>query len=277
MKRIFAAILTLAISSTLNAQDAADKKVQAGIVLGGGLAFQKMGTNYITTNGVGNDLTIGANVNFSFTETIGLTTGLEFDFENIKYKSAAYQDKDIYYWYTDREILEMGEFDATNANHNLYRLSERQHKLMYLTVPTMMIFRTNFIGYFRYFGKFGLRNSFLLSNTISDKGFNLDPNEPMGASTAATNENMKAKGEMFFFKSAVGIAGGAEWNFTGSTCLVAELGFYYGFTPLHADRNISKGKNYLYATDLDNGVGNDVQFNNKANQSQLQLKISILF
>jgi hypothetical protein len=277
MKKILFSMAAIVMSSSLMAQEAADKNVQAGIVFGGGLAMQKMGTNYIETNGVGTDMTIGANVNFNLTETIAFGTGLEFDFERLKYKAAAYNSNNVYYWYNDREILSMGDVDVTNANHQLFELGERSHKVMYMTIPTMMIFRTNFIGYFRYFGKFGLRNSFLLSNTITDEGFNLDPNVPMGLKEKATNENMKASGEMFFFKSAVGLSAGAEWNFTGSTSLVAELGYYYGFTPLHTNRNTSKGNNYMYASPLDNGIGNDTQFNNKATQSQLQLKISILF
>ncbi len=277
MKKVIVASCILMLSAGVFAQDAADKKVQAGIVFGGGLAMQKMGTNYIQTNGVGSDLTIGANVNFGLTETIAFCTGLEFDFENLKYRAANYNGNNVYYWYNDKEMLPIGDHDPNDANHNLFEMTERSHKVMYLTLPTMMVFRTNFIGYFRYFGKFGLRNSFLLSNTITDRGFNLDPNVPMGAKSPATNENMKAGGEMFFFKSAVGLAGGAEWNFSGSTSLVAEIGYYYGFTPLHANRNTTKGKNYTYASPLDNGIGNDTQFNNKATQSQLQLKISVLF
>ncbi len=35
----------------------------------------------------GNDLTVGANVNFSLSETIGFCTGLEFDFETLKYSA----------------------------------------------------------------------------------------------------------------------------------------------------------------------------------------------
>jgi hypothetical protein len=277
MKKILIGSGIIILTTGLFAQEAADKKVQAGIVLGSGLAMQKMGTNYIQTNGVGTDLTIGANVNFSLTETIAFSTGLEFDFESLKYKAAGYNGNNLYYWYNDKEILPLGDVDATNANHNLFEIQERTHKAMYLTIPTMMVFKTNFIGYMRYFGKFGLRNSFLLSNTITDTGFNLDPNAPLGAKTSGTNEDMKAPGEMFFFKSAVGLAAGAEWNFSGSTSLVAEIGYYYGFTPLHTNRNTEKDRNYTFATPGDADPSNDLKINNKATQSQLQLKVSILF
>ena len=236
-----------------------------------------MGTSYIATNGVGTDLTIGSNVNFGLTETIAFCTGAEFDFSTLNYKAAGHQNTDIFYYHVDKDLIERGSYDPSNNQHQLYRLAERSQKSVYLTIPTMMVFRTNFIGYFRYFGKFGLRNSFLLSSKINDTGFNMDPDSPLGVATAAENLNMKAPGDMFFFRSAVGLAGGAEWNFSGSTCLMAEIGYYYGFTPLHTNRNIDKGKNYLFASDLNNGGGNDINLNNKATQSQLMLKVSILF
>lgn len=278
MRKIIFTLLSLCFSLASIAQDAADKKVQAGLVFGSGLAMQKMGTSYMDKNGVGSDMTIGANVNISLSETIGFCTGAEFDFETLKYKAANYNDNQVYYYYNDKELLQMKDVDPLNTNHQIFELDTRKQKAVYLTIPTMMVFRTNFIGYFRYFGKFGLRNSFLLKNTIFDTGVNIDPEVPNGVlRTDATLDNMKAPGDMFFFKSAVGLSGGAEWNFSGSTCLMAEIGYYYGFTPLHTNRNTDKGNNYLLATPINNGGGNDTQFSNKATQSQLLFKLSILF
>jgi len=270
MKRIFLSLLLVAVSANVAAQEAADKKFQAGLVAGFGMNFQKMETKKLESNGVGTDLTIGANVNIGLTETIGFTTGAEFDFETLKYRAST---EPIYYDYVDTKILQDEESDP---NSQLFQMSTRKQKPVYLTIPTMMLFRTNYIGYFRYFGKFGLRSSFLLSNKINDEGFNFDPNNlATGTATAGTNENMSASGEMFFFKSAVGAAAGAEWNFTGTTCLVAELGFYYGFTPLYLNRDSEKTN--MYTSGLNNGTGNDLKFSNQAKQSQLMLKVSILF
>lgn len=255
-------------------QDAADKEVQAGIVFGYGMNFQKMETKYLANNGIGSDLTIGANVNFSFTETIGLCTGVEFDFESLKFKTGG---DNVYYAYNDNKILTKAEREGANPTDNvqLFQLTERKQKPIYLTIPTMLVFRTNFIGYFRYFGKFGLRTSFLLSHKINDEGFNFDPDVVLGVPTSGSNSNMTSSNSMFFLKSAVGAAGGAEWNFVGSTTLMAEIGYYYGFTPLFNNRN--EDKTTLLTTGLDNGLGNDIYFNNLAKQSQLMLKISVLF
>lgn len=279
MKKLVVAIIGLAFISNVQAQEAADKKFQAGLTAAAGLNFQKMETKRFVSNGAGSDLTIGGAFLWNFSKTIGISTGVEFDFETIKYKDANYEGKKVYYYYNDADILRVGDVDAANlGNNKIFQLDERRQKATYLTIPLMGTFRTNFFGYWRYFGKFGLRNSFLLASKINDTGFNFANNDIINdQATAGSNENMSAPREMFFFKSSVGIAGGAEWNFSGSTTLVAELGYYYGFTPLHSDFNTDKLKNYYFATDQNNGGGNDVQFNNAAKQSQLQLKVSILF
>ena len=41
---------------------------------------------------------------------------------------------------------------------------------------------------------------------------------------------------MFFYQASLGLSVGAEWNFVGSTSLVAEMSYYYGLTPLFLDR-----------------------------------------
>jgi hypothetical protein len=272
MKKLLLGIIVLGISGATMAQDAADKKVQAGLVFGTGANFQKVGTKLLTTDGAGSDWTVGTNLNFTFNETVGFCTGLEFDFETLKYATAG---DAIYYAYNDSEILQQGDIAAA-SNSELFRLSTRKQKATYLTIPTMLLFRTNFIGYFRYFGKFGLRNSFLLSSKINDQGSNLTPDdEILGIETAGENLNMTAKGDMFFFKSAVGLVGGAEWNFTGSTSIAAELGFYYGFTPLHLDRKTEKTT--LYTAAGLNGTLSDNNFSNQATQTQLMFKVSLLF
>ena len=267
MKKIVVGFLLLGSIFQVNAQEAADKKVQAGLVFGYGMAFQKMETKYIKTNGIGSDLTIGANLNYGFTDNIGLNVGLEFDFETLKYKASGdYNiipgDMSIAYAYNDTKIVPADNYDGSQQR---FVLLERKQKPIYLTIPTMVLFRTKYIGYFRYFGKFGLKTSVLLGSKITDEGYAIDSSTP---TEVVENKNMTAKNELFFLKSSVGLAGGAEWNFVGSTCLALEVGYYYGFVPLYYNKKSED--RYLY-TFLDGNI------NNKAKQSQLMFKLSILF
>jgi hypothetical protein len=277
MKKILFTLFIFELIFTSFSQEATEKKTQAGLIFNTGLNFQQMGTKRIETKGVGTDLTVGANIIYNFKETIGFQSGFEFDFETLKYKSTDYEGLKTYYYYNDSDILPIKDFNSNNSSHKLFQMTERKQNAVYLSIPTMMVFRTKFFGYMRYFGKFGFRNSFLLSNKSNDQGFNFTENIITKPIVSVNQIDMKSKGEMFFFKSALGITGGGEWNFSGSTSLVAELGFYYGFTPLHSNRNIDKENNYFFATNADQYTTNTLPFNNKATQKQLVLKFSILF
>jgi hypothetical protein len=270
MKKYLFTIAILGIYTFSNAQEAADKKVQAGLVVGSGVNFQKMLTKNIDANGIGWDWTVGMNTVFNFSETIGLNTGIEFDFNSLKYAPSVEAGK-VFYYYKDLDILEFRN-GITDTDATLFQLKERFQNSVYLTVPTMLTFRTGFFGYWRYFGRFGLRNSFLLKSKVDDEGF-VNGDETAGL---RLNEDMTSKNDLFFFKSAVGISAGGEWNFSGSTSLIAELGYYYGITPLHTQKSTDPGKekNSLFTNDA---TLSPVMFNNKATQNQIMLKVSILF
>lgn len=250
------AILCLNINS-LHAQATSSKKLQAGMTANFGLNFQKMGSNKMSNDGVGTDLSIGMILHTSFknSSNLGLATGLEFDFETLNYKAG---DSSVFYKYTDNEIL--GKDDAGGT---AFQLSERQIKPVYVTIPLMLLFRTEPIGDWRYFGKFGIRNSFVVSQKINDIG--VDVASP---TTVKENTPMKSFGETFFYRGSIGFSAGAEWNFIGSTTLVPEIGFFYGLTPLHF--RAIKDNYTLY-----DGANN--YFFTKAKQNQLLLKVSILF
>lgn len=272
MQKILLSLILASVAQISFGQEAADKKFQGGLVAGFGMNFQNMGTKYVEKDGVGTDMLIGGNLNYMFNETIGLTTGVEFEFTTMKYKSGV---EPLHYFYNDTKIIGLEDFEADpNTATNLYRLAERKQRATYLTIPTMLIFRTNFIGYFRYFGKFGMRHSFLLGQKSHDTGESVSLHQLPPVVSADENKGMKASNEMVFYRGSVGIAGGAEWNFTGTTCLMLEVGYYYGITPLYYNRD-----NAYLVVDGDPTTPNLDRkgVSNKATQGQLQFKVSVLF
>ena len=281
MIKILFIVFSLGVLLSSHAQEAAEKKFQAGIIVGSGLNFITPATKLISKNGVGTDLTIGMNFNYNISSTVGVNSGIEFDFESFKYKTSdGYQ---LYYFYNDSQILTKsnyldgdGVYSSLPASAKLYKVDKRTEKPIYLTIPTMMLFRTKYIGYVRYFGKFGVRNSFLLKSTIFDQGNSYEGIVP----TAMKNDNMSSsKRDLSIYKGSVGISGGAEWNFSGSTCLVAEIGYYYGFV------NISRGnsivgdpeKNMTVFSTFDSSLHPSAYNPLSLKQNQLLLKVSILF
>jgi hypothetical protein len=270
IKRVSSVIFSAFIAVGVQSQTVGDKSLQAGLVGGVGISMLKMGTNNLTANGVGATFTLGTNFTKSFKETKNLayTFGLEFDIENLNYKK---ENTNVFYRYTDKVIKNQKETVATTDKYFL--LSERTYNPVYISLPIYLNFRTEFIGDFRYFANFGLRNRFLVSNKINDAGFSLDNlNDPFQSWQNQENVDMTSKGELFIFNSNIGFSGGAEWNFAGTTVLKAELGYYYGFVPLFLDRSDDKKNLFI----LDNNF-NKVYFSNKSTQNQVVLKVSILF
>ncbi|MBM3186379.1 MAG: hypothetical protein FJZ67_08755, partial [Bacteroidetes bacterium] len=215
----FALFALIGLTSTWG-QGIADKKTQAGLTGTFGMNVLRMGTNKMNSNGIGSDLGIGIMIHSSFknSKNLGLAYGLEFEFGSFKFSPANL----TYYDYNDKEILsDKNSGDLTGS----FQLQERTQKPVYVTIPLMFLFKTDFIGDFRYFGKFGVRNNFLVSNKMNDSGID------MSTGQSVDFLNMKSSGETFFYNGSVGLTAGAEWNFVGSTVLVAEAGYFYGITP----------------------------------------------
>ena len=270
MKKLILCAVLVGLASTGMAQE---KKVKAGLGYQFGMNFNKPGTKNIERNGVGVQNSLGLNLQFGLSGNLSLATGLEFDFESFKYGVVT---KDpTFYRFSDTDIKKMEDMDTSNA---IFQLSERKYKNTYVTIPLMLMFETNPIGDFVYYGKFGARTSFLLKSTMNDMGTLFEDGDLTKAGVSAENNGMRTPfgNDLLFMRTTVGLAGGAQWNFTGNTNLFAELGFYYGVTPVHVGGSNAENMT-LYTSGLNNGLGDDSYYRFKASQSQLCLKIGILF
>ncbi len=263
------------------------KKVNMGIAYQLGLNFTKPGTKRIDKDGVGVQNAFGLNINVNFNENIGFATGLEFDFESYKVSMNTLNGTN-YYLYSDSKIIQEEDLGDNYENIDKYKVFEltgRKYKNIYATIPTMLTFRTNALGDFRYYGKFGARTSFLVKSTKNDvgnmfestvNGSDIDDiiaNPSSYPKSSTEMEGMKTPygNDVSFIRCSLGLAGGAQWNFTGNTMLFAELGFYYGLTPINIEGG---GKNRTLFNRA--GGGNDY-FGLKTTQTQFCLKIGILF
>jgi hypothetical protein len=247
MKKLLSLILMSGIAFGANAQD---KKFQMGLVLGPTFNWTKIQTNKIERNGIGNGFTIGVGGNYMFNDNIGFASGIQFDLESFKlnYGSATNSDLgDVFYAYTDTDIYKYEENDGGTTGRveedftdtTAFLLQTRKFRAKYVTIPLFLKFQTNMIGQFKYYGKFGLRTSILAGVRMDDTGYDADYDAADGSftqiSTAGrTQENLKPitlKKGLSQIRTGIGIYGGTEWNFTGSTFLYGEIGFNYGITP----------------------------------------------
>jgi hypothetical protein len=246
--------------------DVENKKIQAGLAFSSGLLLTNFETSQINSGGVGGFFGLGFGANIHLTNNLGVYTGLEFHFERFKFKPA--DNFDFFYEYNDKEILRKSD-DAQVLG--VMSLDERRQNTVAANIPLMLMFRTNMIGYFRYFGKFGLRNSILLRQRVNDTGIYT---EGLNAPVFGKLEGMRAKNDMFFMRTSAGLSVGTEWNFASSTSLSIEGGFYYGFSPIFngngkSDRNNSS----LYIFDNSTRVYRSF----KANQNIIEIKAVLLF
>ena len=258
-------------------QSTAEKKVQAGLTFNAGTNFLSPGSNKIEAEGAGAVVSIGLNLHSALksSQNLAIATGLEFDFGNNSYKPNS--SDALSYTYVDYlqdDVILTNEEAADADTYETMQLVSRKVSTTKLTIPLMLLFRTNFIGDFRYFGKFGIRNSFLLSHNIADDGFATTLGIPNG--TEVSTSLMRSPGEMFFYNGSIGLSAGAEWNFVGSTCLVLEAGYYYGITPFFIDRKDSNKTLYNIGTELVLPPARNY-YSASARQNQLVFKLSILF
>ena len=74
---------------------------------------------------------------------------INFDFGKNTYSPTS----DTYVDYVEGEVLTQ---ENSASAEGTMRLQTRSLKTIKMTVPLMLLFRTNYIGDFRYFGKFGI-------------------------------------------------------------------------------------------------------------------------
>ena len=262
MKKIITNLLFVLLVSYTNStlSQTTTHKLQMGIVLSSGLNFNKMNTKLANGN-VGTDLSIGMNVVKNFNDNLGFLTGFEFDFSRLNY---SFSDT-AYYQFSDSKILTK---QGNSSSNNTFLVKDRTQTPIYLSIPTMFVFRTDYIGYNRYFAKFGMRHSFALKSLTNDKGFQ------NGSATSTELTRMDLSSDLSIYKGSIGIAGGMEWNYYGTSTMVFELGYYYGINNIHrGDAIVGDAQKNMSLYEKDTQLYTTL----KNTQNQLTLKVSFLF
>lgn len=264
------------------AQEAAEKTVQAGVVVGLGTSLMNEETNFIDQKGIGFDFVPGVVLDWSFSKNIALSFGLEFDFNRFRYDfNNINGEGDLYVSFRDRTILTKEELEEAIDNSSSFQnflMENRRNRVNYLTLPTMLKFQTNHMGYMRYFAKFGLRNSFRLRSRADFYGSGFDFSTFSKDETVTELMDMAIPNDVAFYRGTVGMSFGAEWNFAGGTSLVGEIGYYYGFTNVHRGDALTgddKDRNKTIYH-VDGNLNRNYEVAN-ARQRLLMLKVAVLF
>lgn len=283
MKKIIVTLIGFGFLTAASAQEAFDKKYQFGIALGTGFNMNKT-SSLVDRKGVGTDQTLGLNLNYNMNPTLTLTTGLEFDFEAYKYTP---RDTMLYFFKDENKIVQKDELDTNKlSDYTLYSLKERQYKTTYLILPVFVTLKTKPFGNMQYFGKFGSRIGIKTGGRINDTGEIFKSNSLNGAVEAKDNNSMILKDDVRLFKINAGVSGGAMWNFSGTTMLVGEIGYFFGLTQIHYDEKAlgddPKANYTLFNTDGVSSV-NQINYSKQkysqpaAKQGQILIKFTLFF
>ncbi|RBQ05349.1 porin family protein [Pedobacter miscanthi] len=108
-----------------------------------------------------------------------------------------------------------------------------KYKLQYLDLPLTVKLKTIKEEGRRWYGQFGLSNSFLLGAK----------QDAVGGGTNLSNE--KINDYTKFYRAGLIIGGGGEFDVSGNTSIVAGLTFNNGFTNIVTDKNRTVKNHYL--------------------------------
>jgi hypothetical protein len=156
------------------------------------------------------------------------------------------------------KIIEVGGVNITRIH-----TYESTYSFRYLELPAMIKFRTDEIGYIRYFGLFGMGVGIRLKakNEFSET---TDTNPPI----TITNYNNKGGDVANPIKGSLLIGLGAEYSLTGNTAVVASLLFNNNFTNILKD---------IKETEYINAQGQQVNIKDFGILNYLQINLGILF
>jgi opacity protein-like surface antigen len=130
-----------------------------------------------------------------------------------------------------QHLLYSGEYEVNRQNGGSSGdLLTRDWNLQYLEIPVNMKMKTNEIGYFTFFGKFGLSPAFRLQATAAEQKL-IDENgsQPIEQSEIANSSQSK------FMNMTVNFGLGAMYHLGGDTYLNGGLTFHNGVIKANDD------------------------------------------
>lgn len=201
MKKIVWIFSLLFITVTAGAQDqqatSTTKKFNFGLKAAPGIGWFKPESSKQTSDGAKFNFGYGIMTEFNFTDNYCFATGLEVN----HVKGAT------------RQTIAFGEVSSTL-------------KIQYLTLPLTLKMKTKEIGAMKYFGQFGVGNSFALKSK-ADVRTNFSGN-------VTTYNNVDADSSVAMIRESLLIGLGAEYNLVGSTSAVFSVMYDNGFTNLNS-------------------------------------------
>lgn len=214
MKKILSVLFLMFVINTAFAQDAAStssspayKKFSFGLKVNPAISWLKPDNTALENDGAKLSFGYGIITDFNFAENYSFSTGLEVN--NIR---GAF-----------RQTVTLPIVGSAETALNT--------KIQYLTIPLSLKMKTKDIGGIKYFGQFGINNSFRLKA----KG---DVDTKVGGVVTTINDT-DISDDISLIRESLNIALGIEYNLAGSTSAMASVAFDNGFTNIADSKDIN--------------------------------------
>lgn len=224
MRKISAFIAVIAISITSFSQDASSgpefRKHRFGLKGTPGVSYFTMGKSGSKNKSLGYHIAGGLNYEYSLSKSTAIATGVLFS------KTTGGVS------YTDTVGL---EFSWTSGGETLsdeaFMLLSRNYVFRSVDIPLKLKFRAAEVGYFTYYGEFGLTANIITKATAKNNDVIMEQGKPK--STISENEGrFDANDETKFYRGAINFGAGVEWNLVGNTSLLLGANANIPFTNL---------------------------------------------
>lgn len=269
MKKILLLLILVTALADTYAQDQAvgpktRKKFKIGFQLSPSVDFFQPNTDGVSMDAAKMKFGYGMMAEYAFTNNYAFVFGLEH-----KMAGAALS-------FTDAVANGEGPRYIPKGDSTRYELTKRTYRMDYVTLPITLKLMTNEIGYFTYFGQFGVDLSVLASARAKDEG-NLFTTDSTFTSQSGDFSGIYPHSSFMNVKLRIGL--GAEWNFSGNTSLVFSVSYHNGFIDLMRDSNADKIANSegLYLNNPADFKDSGTAFELNANLHHVGLNVGVLF
>lgn len=209
----------------------------------------------------------GLHLEYRFSETVGLITGIGGDFEGGKY-SVKYDTANNYavrYWLNNEADFQQPENGKSVSNlrkqgFTEYVLNERTIKTSYITIPAILKMSTKELSGFKYSGMFGGEIGIRLNTLAEDtyhESYTFDANGlPIKNNLSSLAEiNLNDDAPLIPMRLGMNLGLGAEYRISGNTSLMFSVNYFQSFVNV-----LKPTSEYLVSSVEPNGSVNNYTF-----------------
>jgi opacity protein-like surface antigen len=285
------AAATVLVSSLLAQESNFDRKYRFGLrVTPQPTWFVSDDTKNSTPSGAKLGFGFGLNMEYKFSETTSLLTGVGADLEGARYRFRHEPENNYVPVYLMNESNELiapnGSTEDVNNKvykaHTAYVLKEREVKTTYLTIPLILKLSTKEIGGLRYSGLFGVEVGVRLNAKAKDSYYQtgkfqnhtydtLFVLQPIPGIDSQSDIDIGKESSLIPLRTCFNAGLGAEYRLSGSTAVFFSINYFRSLT------NMMKKESAYTFWKTEPSSGKSTLINQNLKMSGIRVSVGIMF